>query len=256
LTRDNKAEATMTNAVTEESRIIPASGVALLADVGVPAQVIGLIVFVHGSGSGRRSPRNRRVATALQQAGFATVLIDLLSGEEAVRDELDYSLRFDIDLLSRRVEAVVDWLAATPSLADLPLGLYGASTGAAAALVATAHRPAAVAAVVSRGGRPDLAGGALPLVQAPTMLIVGGNDQLVLDLNREAMRRLAGVCEVRVVPGASHLFEEPGALDTVIGHAVAWFQRYLTPSPARRSFPLVQAASKEERSDGQPRGSG
>jgi dienelactone hydrolase len=121
----------MLNAVTEESRIIPASGVALLADVGVPAQVIGLIVFVHGSGSGRRSPRNRRVATALQQAGFATVLIDLLSGEEAVRDELDYSLRFDIDLLSRRVEAVVDWLAATPSLADLPLGLYGASTGAA-----------------------------------------------------------------------------------------------------------------------------
>jgi dienelactone hydrolase len=187
----------MLNAVTEESRIIPASGVALLADVGVPAQVIGLIVFVHGSGSGRRSPRNRRVATALQQAGFATVLIDLLSGEEAVRDELDYSLRFDIDLLSRRVEAVVDWLAATPSLADVPLGLYGASTGAAAALVATAHRPAAVAAVVSRGGRLDLAGAALPPVQAPTMLIVGGNDQLVMDLNREAMRRLTGVSSAR-----------------------------------------------------------
>jgi dienelactone hydrolase len=206
---------------------IPADGVRLAGDLVVPSGARGVVVFAHGSGSGRFSPRNRAVAGVLVRAGLATLLMDLLtSGEEAV-DLRTRQLRFDVDLLGRRVIATIDWLGAEATTKDLPVGCFGASTGAAAALIAAAERPARVGAVVSRGGRPDLAGEALRRVTAPTLLIVGGNDVDVLRLNQAAMAALAGEARLEVVPGATHLFEEPGALERVAILARDWFVQHL-----------------------------
>jgi putative phosphoribosyl transferase len=218
------------NAV-HQSVQVPAAGVVLEADVVVPERAQGLVLFAHGSGSSRHSPRNRYVAGELQDAGLATVLADLLTPEEEQADVRTGALRFDIDLLSGRVTALTDWLVEQERLADLGIGLFGASTGAAAALVAAAARPASVQAVVSRGGRPDLAGGRLRQVRQPTLLIVGGRDRTVLELNREAMEELGGETRLEIVPGASHLFEEPGALDEVARLARDWFVRHLRPVP-------------------------
>ena len=200
-----------------ETRIAVSLGEAgrLPGDLRVPRGARGIVVFAHGSGSSRLSPRNRAVADALDRAGLATLLIDLLTAEEEREDELTAELRFDIPLLARRLEAARGWLSREPQTKSLALGYFGASTGAAAALIAAAERPEGVFAVVSRGGRPDLAGGALPRVRAPVLLIVGGDDQPVLALNRDAARRLNCERRLEVVEGATHLFEEPGALEQV-----------------------------------------
>jgi putative phosphoribosyl transferase len=203
--------------------------VELAGDLAVPAGARGVVLFAHGSGSGRHSPRNRYVATALQRAGLATLLLDLLTEEEETVDRDRAELRFDIALLAGRLEAAMDWLGGDPRTARLPVGLFGASTGAAAALAAAADRPERVAAVVSRGGRPDLAGPSLGLVRAPTLLLVGGNDRIVLELNRSAAGELPAEHRLEVVPGATHLFEEPGALERVAALAGEWFRRWLDP---------------------------
>jgi pimeloyl-ACP methyl ester carboxylesterase len=205
---------------------IPSAGVLLEADLSVPDELAGVVLFAHGSGSSRHSPRNRMVAVRLRESGLATVLADLLTLSEEQVDERTGQLRFDIDLLAGRVAGAVDWLGDQPDLAGLPVGLFGASTGAAAALQAAARRPDAVRAVVSRGGRPDLAGPALSQVTAPTLLIVGGDDTQVLELNQQAAQLVAGA-EVRVVPGATHLFSEPGALELVATWAAEWFTEHL-----------------------------
>ena len=222
--------------VARESVLIPAAGVELEADVVVPHPAEGVVVFVHGSGSSRHSPRNRYVAGELQEAGLATVLADLFTPAEEVEDSRSGALRFDIGLLASRTAAMVDWVGAHEATAGLDVGLFGASTGAAAALVAAAQRSAAVTAIVSRGGRPDLAGEFLALVGQPTLLIVGGRDPVVLQLNREAKARLGGETQLEIVPGASHLFAEPGALERVAHLATDWFVRHLhsrTPVPPR-----------------------
>ncbi len=208
---------------------IPLDGKALEADLVIPPGARGLVVFAHGSGSSRASPRNRFVAHRLQQAALATLLADLLTREEEAEDERTRALRFNIQLLTHRLLRVVEWAGGHPLLRDLPEGLFGASTGAAAALRAAAARPELVAAVVSRGGRPDLAREALTHVRAPTLLVVGGADRPVLDLNVQAAELLRCEKRVEVVPGAGHLFEEPGALDRVAELAADWFARYLTP---------------------------
>ena len=207
--------------------VIPADGVSLYGDLTLPQDAPGVVVFSHGSGSGRFSPRNRAVAEVLARAGLATLLMDLLTEQEEAVDLRTRHLRFDIGLLGRRVVATVDWLASEPSTSKLPGGCFGASTGGAAALIAAAERPARVGAVVSRGGRPDLAGDALRRVRAPTLLIVGGNDPEVLRLNEEALAALSGEARLEVVPGAGHLFEEPGALERVALLARDWFLRHL-----------------------------
>jgi dienelactone hydrolase len=206
---------------------IPVSDVRLAGDLTVPAEGRGLVVFAHGSGSGRFSPRNRAVADALVQAGLATLLMDLLTREEEAEDMRTARLRFDVRLLGERVIGTIDWLASEPEVGSLPIGCFGASTGAAGALIAAAERPERVGAVVSRGGRPDLAADALPRVRAPTLLIVGGTDTEVLRLNRLAQERLAGESELVIVPGAGHLFEEPGALEKVAALARDWFLQHL-----------------------------
>jgi putative phosphoribosyl transferase len=195
----------------------------------VPEDAGGLVLFAHGSGSSRFSPRNRYVAGVLEEAGLATLLVDLLTRDEEEVDLRTRELRFDIGLLAGRLLAAAAWAAGDERTRALPLGLFGASTGAAAALVAAAHRPEAVRAVVSRGGRPDLAGPALAEVRAPTLLVVGGHDEVVLDLNRQAMRTMtrAAPVELEIVRGATHLFEEPGALERVARLARDWFARYL-----------------------------
>jgi putative phosphoribosyl transferase len=207
---------------------IPAGDVELQADVALPAHPRGLVVFAHGSGSGRLSPRNRYVADVLQSAGLGTVLVDLLTPAEERIDVVTAELRFDIDLLAARLVAVTDWLITDDVAADASVGLFGASTGAAAALIAGAARPGTVAAIVSRGGRPDLAGHALESVHQPVLLIVGGADPVVTDLNRRAMEVIPGEVRLEVVPGATHLFEEPGALEQVARLARDWFVRHLT----------------------------
>jgi dienelactone hydrolase len=186
-----------------------------------------VVLFAHGSGSSRFSPRNRFVARMLRDAGLGTLLIDLLTEHEEEIDLVTRHLRFDIRLLAERLAGALDWLAADPRTRHLPVGLFGSSTGAAAALVAAAARPAQVSAVVSRGGRPDLAGDALSSVRAPTLLLVGSRDEPVIELNREAMARMHAPCELRIVPGASHLFEEPGTLEEVARHAAEFFARTL-----------------------------
>jgi len=191
----------------------------------VPPAAIGVVAFAHGSGSGRFSPRNQFVARVLQEAGLATLLLDLLEEEEAE----DREKVFDIELLAERLQSAASWLSREPETHKLRLGYFGASTGAGAALVAAARAPAAVGAVVSRGGRPDLAGDYLPLVQAPTLLIVGGNDDVVIELNEQALQLLRCPKELVIVPEATHLFEEPGTLEEVARLAKAWFVQFLTP---------------------------
>jgi putative phosphoribosyl transferase len=223
----------MTSHAVHQSLRIPAAGVTLEADVVVPGSASGVVLFAHGSGSGRHSPRNRYVAGELQRAGLATVLADLLTPEEEQVDARTGALRFDIGLLAGRVAALTDWLVDREQTADLGVGLFGASTGAAAALVAATARPAMVEAVVSRGGRPDLAGGLLRLVRQPVLLIVGERDRTVLELNRGAAGELGGETTLTIVPGATHLFEEPGALEEVARLARDWFVGHLRPVPRR-----------------------
>ena len=206
---------------------IPHGDIELDGDLTVPARPRGLVAFAHGSGSGRHSPRNRHVAAALVSAGFATLLMDLLTKTEEDVDLRTRELRFDIPLLAARLAAAIDWAGGVPDVAELPVVAFGASTGAAAALIAAAERPARVVGVVSRGGRPDLAGDALGDVRAPVLLIVGGNDPIVLQLNEDAARRLTSPVDIRIVPGATHLFEEPGALDQVIEHVLEALDRWL-----------------------------
>jgi pimeloyl-ACP methyl ester carboxylesterase len=205
--------------------------VILHADLSLAPDTAGLVIFAHGSGSSRHSSRNRMVAGVLQAAGLGTLLLDLLTAEEERIDVTTREIRFDIPLLSERVVGAIDWAGAHPATASLGVGLFGASTGAAAALIAAARRPAGVRAVVSRGGRADLAAESLEEVVAPTLLIVGGRDEVVTDLNRAAHARLSGPKSLEIVSGATHLFEEPGALDQVARLARDWFLRYL---PGRR----------------------
>lgn len=207
-------------------------GVELPADVALPAWPRGVVVFAHGSGSSRHSRRNRYVARALQSAGLATVLADLLTADEERADALTGELRFDIPRLSERVVALTGWAQGYDAISGLGIGLFGASTGAAAALVAAAARPDLVKAVVSRGGRPDLAGRALSAVRSPTLLVVGGEDGAVLGLNRQAMDEIPGEGWLVVVPGAGHLFEEPGALEQVATLAREWFEAHLPVHPS------------------------
>jgi dienelactone hydrolase len=205
---------------------LAAGAVGLGGDLSLPERPAGVVLFAHGSGSSRFSPRNRFVANELNRAGLGTLLVDLLTPDEERADRLTANLRFDIPLLADRVVGAIDWLGADPHTAGLPVGLFGASTGGGAALVAAAERPDRVAAVVSRGGRPDLADEALARVQAPTLLIVGGADPQVIELNRAAMAQMT--CEVRleIIPGAGHLFEEPGALEQVATLAAEWFRSH------------------------------
>lgn len=204
--------------------------------LGCPANPKGLIIFAHGSGSGRFSPRNNHVARCLESAGFATLLLDLLSSEE----ESDRRNVFDIELLASRVVEATEWAREQPDLAALPIGYFGASTGGGAALVAAAKSPTHVSAVVSRGGRPDLAGDSLPLVEAPTLLLVGSRDEQVLELNRWAMNRIKCTVELCVVPGATHLFEEHGTLDYVVRQATNWFERFVSaPAPPSIKVPFL-----------------
>lgn len=211
-------------AVNETGEVrLPAGDVLLEGDLGVPENAVGVVLFAHGSGSSRHSVRNRAVAAAFRQAGLGTLLFDLLSAEEEAMDAQTMLLRFDIALLATRLLSAVDWIINRAEARSLPVGLFGASTGAGAALAAASRRPAVVRAVVSRGGRPDLAAGALASVQAPTLLIVGGNDEEVLALNRQAQQSLRCVSALEIIPGASHLFEERGALDKVAQLASDWF---------------------------------
>jgi pimeloyl-ACP methyl ester carboxylesterase len=196
------------------------------ADLHLPEHARGLVVFAHGSGSSRFSSRNRQVADYLNKGHFATLLLDLLTQAEERIDVRTAEFRFDIPLLARRVVAATDWAVNHPTVGQLPIGYFGASTGAAAALIAAAERPA-IRAVVSRGGRPDLAGDALPIVQAPTLLIVGGDDEPVIEMNETALRRMRAPVELAIVPGATHLFEEPGTLEEVERLAHDWLNRHL-----------------------------
>lgn len=214
----------------KEEHVRVSTPVTLEGDLGVPEDARGVVLFAHGSGSGRYSPRNRRVARKLREAGLATLLIDLLTPDEEEVDLRTRHLRFDIRLLADRLVGATDWLSRYPDTRDLRIGYFGASTGAGAALVAAAERPEAVGAIVSRGGRPDLAGEALTGVAAPTLLIVGERDVPVIEMNREAMERIRAEKRLEIVPGATHLFEEPGALEEVARLAAGWFVRYLHPN--------------------------
>ena len=213
-------------------RVAAGNGITLEGTLALPPKAQGMVLFAHGSGSSRHSPRNRFVAEQLQGGGLGTLLVDLLTPQEEAIDARTRQLRFDIGLLAERLVGAIDWLAQQSATRGLPVGLFGASTGAGAALVAAAARPDAVEAVVSRGGRPDLAGDALPLVRAPTLFIVGGRDEQVIELNRQAMARMRAPVKLEIIPGATHLFEEPGALEQVARLARDWFVRYLAPARA------------------------
>ena len=218
--------------VTETEEItIPVAAGMLCGSLAIPPGAVGLVLFAHGSGSSRRSPRNWRVAEALQALGLATLLFDLLTETEGELDELTAQLRFDIPLLADRLVAATDWALEHRTTRGPPIGYFGASTGAAAALIAATLRPRPVRAIVSRGGRPDLAGDALPEVVAPTLLIVGGADPAVIELNREAMARMTAPVELEIVPGATHLFEEPGTLQRVAELAALWLRTHLEAKP-------------------------
>jgi len=208
---------------------------ALNGDLSLPANACGLVVFAHGSGSSRHSSRNRSVAEALQHAQLGTLLLDLLTDGEERTDSVTAEFRFDIPLLAERVIGALDWVAVCATTTGLPVGLFGASTGAAAALIAAARRPDIVRAVVSRGGRPDLASDSLAAVTAPTLLIVGGRDEVVIELNRQAFARLNAPKQLEIVPGATHLFEEPGALTTVAALARDWFLRSLNTKDTKET---------------------
>jgi pimeloyl-ACP methyl ester carboxylesterase len=211
---------------------VPVGEARLHGDLGRPPEAHGLVLFAHGSGSSRHSPRNQFVARALERRGLATLLIDLLTPEEELIDDRTAEYRFDIPMLASRLVTIIDWLGSRRETAQLPIGLFGASTGGGAALIAAAERPRNVAAVVSRGGRPDLAGAALARVTTPTLLIVGGFDTPVIQMNRDAMRQMRGEVTLEIVPGATHLFEEPGTLERVAELAGTWFVRHLAPAPA------------------------
>ena len=213
--------------VVESAERVVVGVVELAGDLGLPNDARGVVVFAHGSGSSRHSPRNRQVAGAFHRAGYATLLLDLLTAEEAETDQQTRHLRFDIALLAGRLTGAVDWLSGRRDTGPLPLAIFGASTGAAAALITAADRPQRIRLVISRGGRPDLAGAALTRVVAPTLLIVGGADEKVLRLNRAAAARMGAEVDLQIVPEASHLFPEPGALQDVIDLATAALARYL-----------------------------
>jgi putative phosphoribosyl transferase len=213
----------------EQVVAVRAGDVTLEGSLVVPADAHGIVLFAHGSGSSRHSPRNVHVAEELQAVGLGTLLIDLLTPTEESVDLATKELRFDIELLAERLVGAIEWLASQDATRTLPLGLFGASTGAAGALVAAARTPERIGAVVSRGGRPDLAGPDLPSVKAPTLLIVGGNDPIVIELNQRAMARMTAPVQLEIVPRATHLFEEPGTLEEVARLAREWFARHLRP---------------------------
>jgi putative phosphoribosyl transferase len=225
----------MSTTVTAESIVIPVAQGRIEADLRVPPGATGLVMFAHGSGSSRFSSRNRKVAEFLERERLATLLLDLLTAQEEAIDVYTREHRFDIEMLGERMVLATDWAQQRDDLRRLSVGYFGASTGAAAALIAAAERPAIARAVVSRGGRPDLANAALPKVQAPTLLIVGGHDEPVIDMNRDAMRRMTAQVQIEIVPGATHLFEEPGTLEQVMDLAAAWFTRHLGASDSRDS---------------------
>lgn len=220
---------------TTREVVLHLPGAGLAGALAIPDHALGLVLFAHGSGSSRHSPRNQYVAGVLQQAGLATLLMDLLTPDEDAVDRHTRQFRFDIGLLAERLTGAIDWLTTQTQTQHLPIGLFGASTGAAAALRAAANRPHAVRAVVSRGGRPDLAGEALAHVKTPTLLIVGAEDTQVIPLNVSALDQIRGLRELILVEGASHLFEEPGTLAEASLLARDWFLRYLPPQPASRS---------------------
>jgi putative phosphoribosyl transferase len=215
------------NQATYQVLVQVENNITLEGNLSLPENPRGVVLFAHGSGSSRHSPRNQFVAQVLHEASFATLLIDLLTMQEDEQDRYTGHFRFDIDLLSRRVVGATNWLTTNPTTANLKIGYFGASTGAAAALVAAAERPMVVGAVVSRGGRPDLAGSYLTAVQAPTLLLVGSKDTQVIELNRRAFSLLRCEKQIEIIPGASHLFEEPGTLEKVAQLASQWFTRYL-----------------------------
>ncbi len=214
---------------------IQVDDVSLEGNLAVPPGAEGVVIFVHGSGSSRYSPRNQYVAKTLNEGGLATLLFDLLTSDEEEADQVTRHLRFDIDLLARRTVGVTDWLSGQPQVRGLKVGYFGASTGAAAALIAAAERPQIAKAVVSRGGRPDLAGRALPRVSAPVLLLVGELDPVVIGLNRQALAELPPETEKRfeIIPGATHLFEEPGTLEQAARRARGWFRQHLASTPEK-----------------------
>ncbi len=220
--------------VEERSVLVPSGAINLAGDLRVPASARAVVLFAHGSGSSRHSPRNRFVAEVLNQAGFATLLLDLLTEDEEAADARTGHLRFNMTFLAERLIDATEWLAQNRDTRKLSIGYFGASTGAGAALLAAAERPDAVEAIVSRGGRPDLAGDALLCVKAPTLAIVGGNDLPVIDMNQAALARLQVEKHLQIVQGATHLFEEPGALEEVALLARDWFERYLARVKERR----------------------
>ena len=213
---------------------VPIGAITLEGNLGLPDGPRGVVLFAHGSGSSRHSSRNQHVARALERGELATLLIDLLTPEEENIDDRTAQYRFDIPMLAQRLVTIVDWLGRRKETAPLPIGLFGASTGGGAALMAAADRPLEIAAVVSRGGRPDLAGPSLARVMTPTLLIVGGLDTPVIQMNREAMKQMRGEVTLEIVPGATHLFEEPGTLERVAQLAGDWFARYLQPGISTR----------------------
>jgi putative phosphoribosyl transferase len=232
-TSDEEVIGLLERARQEERTVSVSAGpVELEGSLGVPSDAGGVVLFAHGSGSGRHSPRNRYVARVLREAGLATLLIDLLTPDEEEADLRTGYLRFDVELLAQRLAAAIGWLRQNQDIRDLRVGYFGASTGAGAALIAAAEHPREVGAVVSRGGRPDLAGEALPRVEAPTLLIVGGEDEPVIRLNAQALEHLRAMKRLEIVPGAGHLFEEPGTLEEVARLAADWFTRYLIPTEA------------------------
>jgi putative phosphoribosyl transferase len=213
--------------IEHTSASVPVAEVVLQGDLSMPSAPKGVVLFAHGSGSSRHSPRNRYVAEVLNEHSLGTLLIDLLTADEEQEDKVTGHLRFDIDLLTRRLVAITDWLVNPPKGRGHRIGLFGASTGAAAALMTAAQRPNTVKAVVSRGGRPDLAGSEASLVRAPTLLIVGGKDTAVIQMNRDAIALMKCTVELKIIPGATHLFEERGALAQVASLAADWFTTHL-----------------------------
>lgn len=224
--------------------LVSADSVKLHGDLAIPKDARGIVLFAHGSGSGRHSPRNKYVAQILQKNGLATLLIDLLTEEEEKIDDYTAHLRFDIGLLAKRLSGATNWLIKNPDTENLNIGYFGASTGAAAALVASVDHQDTINAIVSRGGRPDLAGSSLPNVKAPTLLIVGGDDVQVIEMNEEAMRLLKIEKKLVIIPGATHLFEEPGTLEEVARFAANWFVSHLI-KPNK-----VKTAGKSEKGTG------
>lgn len=229
---------------TTQDVIISLGSISLRGTLRLPAESSGLILFAHGSGSSQFSPRNRFVAQIMHEARLGTLLFDLLTPEEETIDLQTRHLRFDIPLLARRLVAVTSWIKNKPETSHLPLGYFGASTGAAAALIAAAELNDAISAVVSRGGRTDLADEALPQVTAPTLLIVGELDKVVIQLNEKVFQQLRCVKQLQIIPGATHLFEEPGTLEEVAHLAATWFQRFLCPSP--QSLPPGETAFQKQ----------